>query len=148
MTVLITKINLQVQFYGKSILKTVPYAKQACLSFPEPLGDVDFYPAGGSHQPGCTELCTRRGCTENDFLELLGGGCSHGRSKDYFIESINGLDKRFTATLCGSYGDFRAGLCHGREEAEMGLMLDTERWVEIGLAGAVLMSSIPIFFHT
>ena len=29
----------------------------AAVSFPDPLGQVDFYPNGGSHQKGCTDLC-------------------------------------------------------------------------------------------
>jgi len=55
------------------------------LSYEIPLGHVDYYPAGGAHQPGCTEYCGPLGCRDNDFIELLGRGCSHGRAKDYFI---------------------------------------------------------------
>ena len=58
------------------------------------------------------------------MIELLGGGCSHGRSHEYFVESINGA-VRFAARRCPSYDEFLAGRCEGEPEAEMGLDLDT-----------------------
>lgn len=67
------------------------------LGSDEPLGTIDFWPNGGTmNQPGCT----------NEFA----GVCSHGRSYDFFAESIT-EERPFQAYPCKSYGDFRKGRC-------------------------------------
>ena len=43
------------------------------LSFPEPLGQVDFYPNGGDHQPGCAQICVGSACLDIDLIDLFGG---------------------------------------------------------------------------
>jgi len=45
-----------------------------------PMGDIDFYPNGGgpNGQPGCWNL-----------IWIAEGACEHGRSSEYFVESIN-----------------------------------------------------------
>ncbi|XP_039961100.1 pancreatic triacylglycerol lipase-like [Bactrocera neohumeralis] len=71
------------------------------LGFQKPIGSVDFYPNGGrAPQPGCSELAK------------IFTGCSHGRSHEYFAESINS-EKGFHASACNSYEDVKAKNCTG-----------------------------------
>ncbi|XP_049303075.1 phospholipase A1 2 isoform X1 [Bactrocera dorsalis] len=72
------------------------------LGFKQPIGAVDFYPnGGGAFQPGCKEP-----------MQIL-TGCSHGRSCEYFAESINSK-KGFLATACNSIVDANAMNCTGQ----------------------------------
>ena len=51
----------------------------------EQLGDLDFYPNGGEHQPGCDEICVGILCSQFGLWEIFTGGCSHSRAVSYFI---------------------------------------------------------------
>jgi hypothetical protein len=56
------------------------------------LGHADFYPNGGSTQPGC-----------GAFLGLLNvAGCSHNKAQDYYIESINAGVDAFATVTCAT----------------------------------------------
>ena len=46
---------------------------QGRLSILEPLGDIDFYPNGGQHQPGCRDACSGLGCLEINLWDLFNG---------------------------------------------------------------------------
>ena len=46
---------------------------QGRLSILEPLGDVDYYPNGGQHQPGCTDACFGIFCLEIDLWDFFNG---------------------------------------------------------------------------
>jgi hypothetical protein len=72
------------------------------LSFEEALGDVDFYPNGGSQQPGCERL-----------VEIDAGisSCNHGRSYQLFTDSITSGSSDFNSYPCSSDDDFEAGNC-------------------------------------
>ncbi|XP_045514449.1 pancreatic triacylglycerol lipase-like isoform X1 [Pieris brassicae] len=77
----------------------------------EPIGHVDFFPNGGSTQPGC----------KNDGSANQGGGdmyqsvvkyvaCNHERSYDFFFESI-APSCPFMSIQCKSYEAFLDGNC-------------------------------------
>ncbi|XP_017479789.1 PREDICTED: pancreatic triacylglycerol lipase-like [Rhagoletis zephyria] len=71
------------------------------LGFRDPIGLVDFYPnGGGAPQPGCTEI------------SQIFTGCSHGRSYEYFAESIHS-EKGFYATPCSSLEQLIGRNCTG-----------------------------------
>nr|XP_046918405.1 pancreatic lipase-related protein 2-like isoform X1 [Dermatophagoides farinae] len=78
----------------------------------ETCGHVDIYPNGGRTQPGC-------GDQENDEIPIIGeivdlyqySSCNHGRSHEYFIESITPPISRPVAYLCDSYDSFQNGKC-------------------------------------
>lgn len=96
---------------------------EGCLSMAFQVGHMDFYPSGGKHQPGCTDVCVGGTCTDNNINDLIRGGCSHSRANSYFVESVlaHVTGTRFLAWHCASWEDFTAGLCCGGEMAEMGL---------------------------
>ena len=88
------------------------------LSMYGPLGNVDFYPNGGLHQPGCT-----------DYLPLLqpiqwtvNPSCSHNKGLDYFREFLN---SDFVGTLCDSWEKYTSGECDGNEQASIGIVLNS-----------------------
>ncbi|CAB3360981.1 Hypothetical predicted protein [Cloeon dipterum] len=75
------------------------------LGFERPLGHADFYPNGGSFvQPGCGGDLT--------------GACSHGRSHEFFLESVS--SNQFVAKECDTWDNFQGGACAGASQAIMG----------------------------
>lgn len=90
---------------------------EGCVGLKDTLGHVDFYPNGGDHQPGCA--------VGGDWMDLLTGGCSHGRSNLYWIESING-QPTFQSRPCSDWDTFTAGGCSscGKGCLEMGFHVD------------------------
>eukprot|EP00088_Acartia_fossae_P063703 TRINITY_DN7785_c0_g1_i5.p1 TRINITY_DN7785_c0_g1~~TRINITY_DN7785_c0_g1_i5.p1 ORF type:complete len:358 (-),score=46.80 TRINITY_DN7785_c0_g1_i5:28-1080(-) len=98
---------------------------EGCLSTMVAIGHYDFFPAGGSHQPGCTDLCVVTACNENDINDLIKGGCSHSRAVEYFVESVNlSSATSFMAWQCDSWESFQRGECCQSQFAHMGLHLD------------------------
>ncbi|CAO1423814.1 unnamed protein product [Diamesa tonsa] len=66
-----------------------------------PIGHADFFPNGGSSQPGC-----------------LTNTCSHLRAVTYYVESIN--NNGFWAFSCANASDAGRGRCSGFPYAFMG----------------------------
>ncbi|XP_070164926.1 pancreatic triacylglycerol lipase [Polyergus mexicanus] len=82
------------------------------LGFLQPLGKADFYPnAGTAVQPGC--------CCVAEIMEA----CSHGRSYEYFTESINSKTG-FSATKCDNWDSYMNGKCANSQVVFMGEHVD------------------------
>ncbi|XP_034834902.1 pancreatic triacylglycerol lipase [Maniola hyperantus] len=80
---------------GDAIFVDVLHTNPGIFGFPDPIGDVDFYPNSGQWiQPGCwfDELVKNR---ELSYFY----GCSHNRAWRLYVESI-GNPRGFPATLC------------------------------------------------
>ncbi|XP_012784532.2 lipase member H [Ochotona princeps] len=71
------------------------------LGFKDPLGNIDFYPNGGSDQPGCPQT-------------IFGGmqyfKCDHQMSVFLYLSSLR-KNCTITAYPCDSYRDYRNGKC-------------------------------------
>lgn len=80
----------------------------------QPMADADFYPNGGTYQPGCPppvkttleEIVTLRFAAAFDSVS-----CSHDRAIWYFIESVKVNNCHFPAVPCTSWGQFKGGHC-------------------------------------
>jgi hypothetical protein len=83
---------------------------QLGLGMSQSIGHIDFYPNGGSDQPGCSDRLT-------SFITdgLIEGtrnfvACGHQRAPDYFVESINGNNKcQFISYSCKNWLSFTEG---------------------------------------
>ncbi|XP_028157081.1 pancreatic lipase-related protein 2-like [Ostrinia furnacalis] len=89
------------------------------FGFKTPIGHVDFYPNGGiSPQPGCElEVVLHEQRFLNKFF------CSHWRSYQFYSESVI-RPKAFVATACGSWRQYKRGLCAAQHSIHMGYGVD------------------------
>ncbi|XP_038622186.1 lipase member I isoform X2 [Tachyglossus aculeatus] len=71
------------------------------LGFRNPMGHIDFYPNGGSKQPGCPKTIF----SGSSFFK-----CDHQRSVFLFLSSLEGKCN-LTACPCSSQRAFRNGQC-------------------------------------
>ncbi|XP_049778976.1 phospholipase A1-like [Schistocerca cancellata] len=85
----------------------VIHTNAGVLGYKYTLGDADFFPNGGSEQPGCDT---------DDY-----GACSHGRSTLYFAESVTSASA-FIGYQCDSWDTCTN--CNGKPSAVMGAHVD------------------------
>ncbi|XP_019941818.1 lipase member H [Paralichthys olivaceus] len=76
------------------------------LGYREPLGHIDFYPNGGTDQPGCPKTI---------FSGTSYFKCDHQRSVFLFLGSVNQTCS-IRAFPCSSYSDFLDGNCLSCEQ--------------------------------
>ena len=53
------------------------------------------------------------------YIKLISDGCSHAKSVDYFLDSINSPQK-YLGYLCTSWNDFQTGKCDTKSTLHMG----------------------------
>uniref|UniRef100_A0A8C5N050 Lipase H n=1 Tax=Leptobrachium leishanense TaxID=445787 RepID=A0A8C5N050_9ANUR len=87
--------------YGDAQFVDVIHSDIDGLGYRESLGHIDFYPNGGTDQPGCPET-------------ILGGSeyfkCDHQRSVFLYISSLNQTCQIDTFP-CADYREYRMGKC-------------------------------------
>ncbi|XP_050313147.1 phospholipase A1-like [Anthonomus grandis grandis] len=76
------------------------------LGMSDAVGHSDFYPNGGSRQPGCG-------------IDLI-GGCAHNRAWEFFVESV--LNNSFVSLGCNSWNNFRSRNCPNGRSLMGGLL--------------------------
>lgn len=88
------------------------------LGMQQRTGTVDFYPNGGSKQPGCN---IKPG---PNMIESLGTFCNHFRSWHFYQQSVRD-NFAFPAIRCNSWDDFMSnGTCFKKDIVYMGLGAD------------------------
>ena len=88
---------------------TGPYKALANFGCYYKLGHIDFFPNNGTAQPGCST-------TWQDPTT----SCSHGRARDYFVESIRNPNC-FKAQACSSWEVYENGGCKKNAIVKMGM---------------------------
>lgn len=81
---------------GDAVYVEIIHTNGNTLGFNDPIGDTDFYPNGGSSQPGCG-------------IDIS-GNCAHGRAHEFYAESISG-SVPFMADECTNFPEVTTDSC-------------------------------------
>lgn len=84
----------------------VIHTNAGLLGYKHVCGHADYFPNGGSSQPGCGMDIT--------------GGCSHSRAYSYYSESVLVGSDQFVACRCCSYKNYVNGICNDNSKSVMG----------------------------
>ncbi|XP_054729553.1 pancreatic triacylglycerol lipase [Anastrepha obliqua] len=116
------------------------------------VGHVDFYPNGGSDNPGCDVrlhdyMKGRSSSVLTSMQEFL--SCNHIRSYHYFTESVES-ECPFMGISCESYEAFKAGLC-GRcdEDGQVCMRMGHHTYTdykELSAAGLIDTQKPPVLY--
>ncbi|XP_026321361.1 pancreatic triacylglycerol lipase [Hyposmocoma kahamanoa] len=100
---------------GDASFVDVVHTNPGIFGFPQPIGDVDFYPNPGNWiQPGCWfDQLIRNGQFQFAY------GCSHNRAWRYYAESLYN-PTGFPATLCRDWKS-RGNNCNFQVHGHMGV---------------------------
>ncbi|XP_029398867.1 hepatic triacylglycerol lipase isoform X2 [Mus pahari] len=78
----------------------------------QPIAHYDFYPNGGSFQPGCHFLELYKHIAEHGLSAITQTiKCAHERSVHLFIDSLQHSDLQSIGFQCSDMGSFSQGLC-------------------------------------
>ncbi|NP_001398718.1 hepatic triacylglycerol lipase isoform 4 precursor [Mus musculus] len=78
----------------------------------QPIAHYDFYPNGGSFQPGCHFLELYKHIAEHGLNAITQTiKCAHERSVHLFIDSLQHSDLQSIGFQCSDMGSFSQGLC-------------------------------------
>ncbi|XP_059122984.1 hepatic triacylglycerol lipase isoform X2 [Peromyscus eremicus] len=78
----------------------------------QPIAHYDFYPNGGTFQPGCHFLELYKHIAEHGLNAITQTiKCAHERSVHLFIDSLRHSDLQSTGFQCSDMDSFRQGLC-------------------------------------
>uniref|UniRef100_A0A2M4CFV2 Putative pancreatic triacylglycerol lipase n=1 Tax=Anopheles darlingi TaxID=43151 RepID=A0A2M4CFV2_ANODA len=91
---------------------STPFVPHIGLGLFEPIGHVDFYPNGGSDQPGCRHDFWKHADTRFVTNMFQFFSCSHSRAYEYFIESLEPGRRPTVGVSCSSYDRYLLGHCY------------------------------------
>ncbi|XP_045476998.1 pancreatic triacylglycerol lipase-like isoform X2 [Harmonia axyridis] len=111
------------------------------LGFLDPCGTVDFFPNGGSDQPGCAKI------NVIDLASYLNPvSCDHIRSYHYLIEAVNS-SKAFPSRKCKTYSDFMLNMSCESDQAYMGFLHETSEGSFYLKTAPKRRFSLPLILH-